>query len=285
LGEKEKRFFQWGEENFGDDDGLVWIDVHWQMNPRYFAYAPEGDVLWRRAVSVKLQGATVNTLSTPDLLLHLFVHGAKHGWTSLGWILDVAALICRNPGLDGPGLIAEATSLGGRRLSLLGLYLAYDLLGAAISEDLVSLARNDEVIVRVAAEVKRGMFSNIGERARVSQEWMVPTRAIESTRGRVRYLAGRALAPTIDDWKFLQLPRPLFPLYYLLHPVRLAFVQGPRLIRALVGIPTPESSEAASSAGKMIRRRGTVRAAPASDGGMGSGAAVSAPSDGGVRPL
>jgi hypothetical protein len=247
LGEKERGFFLWCEEAFVNQYGLVCVDVHWQMNPQYFAYAPEGDVLWRRTVPVELQGGTVSTLSTSDLLLHLCVHGAKHGWATLGWICDVAVLACRNPGLEWSRMIAEAASLGGRRLLLLGLYLAYSLLGAAIPDELISMARDDGVTVNVAAQVKRRMFDNIGERASVFQEWMVPARALESTRARLRYLAGRALAPTVDDWELVRLPRPFFPLYYLLHPVRQAIAQGPRLIRAFIGLPAqvPRASEGA----------------------------------------
>lgn len=241
LGEKERSFFQWCEEAFEKEDWRVCIDVHWQMNPQYFAYAPEGDVLWRRTVPVELQGAIVNTLSTSDLLLHLCVHGAKHGWSSLGWICDVAVLARSNPELELARMMAEATSLGGRRLLLLGLYLAYDLLGAAIPDELISMARDDGVAVIIAAEVKRRMFGNIGARASVFQEWMVPMRAIESTRARVRYVAGRALSPTVDDWELVRLPRPFFPLYYLLHPVRLAVAQGPRLVRDLIGLPAAAS--------------------------------------------
>jgi len=241
LGEKERSFFQWCEEAFEKEDWRVCIDVHWRMNPQYFAYAPEGDVLWRRTVPVELQGGTVSTLSTSDLLLHLCVHGAKHGWTALGWISDVAVLARLNRGLEWSRMIAEATSLGGRRLLLLGLYLAYDLLGAAIPDKLISMARDDGVTVNIAAQLKRRMFGNIGGRASVFQEWMVPMRAIESTRARIRYAAGRALSPTVDDWELVRLPRPFFPLYYLLHPVRLAVAQGPRLVRDLIGLPAEAS--------------------------------------------
>ena len=203
--------------------------------------APEGDALWRRALAVELQGAVVNTLSTQDLLLHLCVHGTKHAWTSLTWILDLAALISCNPGLEWPAIVAEANSQGGRRLLLLGLYLAHDLLGGAVPENLIALEGNDRVILRLAAEVKQRMFGNIGARANVLQEWIVPTLAIESFRGGISYLAARALAPTIDDWRYVQLPRLFFALYYVLHPARLAFVQGPRLIRALLGRPAPDT--------------------------------------------
>jgi hypothetical protein len=242
LGGQERKFFQWNQEKFGNADWSIHVDVHWQLNPHYFEYAPEGDALWRRAPAVELQGAIVDTLSTQDLLLHLCVHGAKHAWTSLAWILDLAALISCNPGLDWPAIVAQANSQGGQRLLLLGLYLAHDLLGGAVPGNLIALGGNDRMVVRVAAEVKRRMFGNIGERANVVQEWIVPTLAIESVRGRIRYVAGRALAPTIDDWRCVQLPRPLFALYYMLHPVRLAFMQGPRLLRALLGRHAPDTA-------------------------------------------
>jgi putative nucleotidyltransferase-like protein len=243
LGADELSFFQCYEETFDKEDGIVCIDVHWQMNPQYFAYALDGDALWRRTIQMELQGTTVTALATPDLLLHLCVHGAKHGWARLAWICDVAVLIRRTPELDWLALVAEAASLGARRLLLLGVYLAYDLLGAVVPANLISLAQDDGVTVRLADEVERRMFSNPEGRAGVFQEWMIPTRAIESTRGRVRYLARRALSPTIDDGELIRLPRRLFALYYLLRPIRLAFAQGPRLVRDLVGLPaaTPTS--------------------------------------------
>jgi hypothetical protein len=247
LGADERSFFQCCEDTFGNENRIVLIDVHWQMNPQYFAFAPEGDALWRRTVQMELQGATVTSLAMSDLLLHLCLHSAKHGWAMLAWICDVAVLIRRNSGLDWSGLIAEASSLGGRRLLLLGLYLAYDLLGTALPAQLISMAQDDGVTVKLAHEVERRMFSNPGVRTGVFQEWIVPARAIESARQRFRYLAGRALSPTVDDWNLVRLPRPLFALYYLLRPLRLAFAQGPRLIRAFIGLPAqaPPASQGA----------------------------------------
>src|SRR5260370_1739100 len=97
LGEKERGFFLWCEEAFGNKDGLVCVDVHWQMNPQYFAYAPEGDVVWRRTVPVELHGGTVSTLSTPDLLLHLSPHAPTHSSPPLRCLCDLAGPPSPNP--------------------------------------------------------------------------------------------------------------------------------------------------------------------------------------------
>lgn len=238
LDEVWRDFFQSCEEAFVNAERPGCIDVHWQMNPNYFAFAPEGDDLWNRMTAVELEGAAINTLSTPDLLMHLCVHGAKHGWALLGPICDIAMVIHHNPGLDWRGLVDTAESYRGRRLLMLGLYLAHQILGATIPEETLSIARKDAKVLRLAREVQRRMFSTTEGRAGIYQEWMVPTGALETAGDRCRYLIGRALSPRFEDWEFFRLPRPLFPLYYLLRPIRLAVAQGPRVIRDLFRRPS-----------------------------------------------
>lgn len=235
LGDEDKAFFQSYQETFNSDDWLVPLDVHSRLNPRYFAYAPEGEALFRRAVNFDLRSGGVKTLANTDLLIHLCAHGAKHGWDSLGWILDIAAFVRRNPEIDWRSMLHDASAVGGRRLLLLGIYLIRDLMNAPVPEEVMALAADDRVVMRIAAGVKRSLFSNIERRGGVFGEWSVPVRAIESARGRIRYVAGRALGPTMEDWKSLPLPRLLYPIYYAVHPLRMAFTQAPRMFRSLFG--------------------------------------------------
>ncbi len=237
LRDEDRDFFQSYQETFDSDDWLAPLDVHSRLNPRYFAYAPEGDALFRRAAMIELKSGSIRTLSNNDLVLHLCVHGAKHGWNSLGWILDIAAFMRRNPGIDWRSMLDDASSVGGRRMLLLGIYLTRDLLKAPIPEEVAALASSDRVIVDLAAGIKRGLFRNIERRGGVIGEWSAPVRAIESTRGRIRYVATRALGPTIEDWKLMPLPRPLYPLYYAIHPLRMAITQTPRIVKSLFGVP------------------------------------------------
>ncbi len=63
-------------------------------------------------------------------------------------------------------------------------------------------------------------------------DWLVPLRTIAQPRARLGYILDRALAPTYDDWRFAPLPAGLFPLYYLIRPLRLAIEAAPRLTSA-----------------------------------------------------
>ena len=54
-------------------------------------------------------------------------------WERLGWIVDVAELIARRPGLDWAGVLARAGEAGHGRELLLGCLLARDLLGTRVA--------------------------------------------------------------------------------------------------------------------------------------------------------
>ena len=83
----------------------------------------------RRLITVELCGRKLRTFSIEDTLVMLSVHGAKHFWERLGWILDVAELTAGQP-VDWPLTMRIAAKLKSTRLLLLGLYLAHELMDA-----------------------------------------------------------------------------------------------------------------------------------------------------------
>lgn len=230
----ESPVFQCIEEPFVAADGVTLLDLHWRILPHYTSF-PDADSLWARARRVELRGRSVATLATEDLLLFLCLHGAKHGWPLLSWICDLAGLILRGAAhgvpIDWRTLVSRSESVHCRRALLLGLGLVHDLMNAAIPPDLIAAFRDDAVATRLARRVIRAMFRNFGDRAGLSQELIIPLQSIESSRAKIRYLAGRALTPTLDDWIAMPLPALLFPLYYLTRPMRLSFAQVGSLLR------------------------------------------------------
>ncbi|MGH7906173.1 MAG: nucleotidyltransferase domain-containing protein [Candidatus Binataceae bacterium] len=224
-------FSQTSEDVFESPNGTAPIDLHWRLTPRYFPFAPSPDSLWPRAINFMLDGHPVPALSVGDLMLFLCVHSAKHGWPVLGNIADIAFLARAQPQLDWSRIYDEAFRLKCRRMLLLGAHLAGNLLAAPVPADLLHLARRDKPVMSLARRVLRNLFTSSGDSdARGVAGWSIPLRSIESVSGRVNYLLDRALAPTIEDWEFMAMPPPLFPLYYALRPARLALQNAARLI-------------------------------------------------------
>lgn len=217
--------------------GSPWmIDLHWELNPAYFSYGPAAAGVWDRAEAIRVEGAGVLSLASDDLVLFLAVHGAKHGWINLGWVCDFDETLRARGDSELPALADAARRAGCLRMLLLAVALAADLLAAPIAPLFADPLRRDSVITSLVAGIERRLFASVGMRARLYSEWVVPIRTIASVRGRLRYLASRALTPNIDDLDFLPLPPSLYPLYYAMRPFRLAWQQGRRLF---VDVPHP----------------------------------------------
>jgi len=227
-------FFQASAHPFVNPATGTAVDLHWALTPSYFPFAPDAEVVRRRSIRLRLEEGEVATLAPHDHLLFICVHGAKHGWSLLRMITDVAALLGAEQPFDWTALCAEAEERGSLSMLLLGVTLAHDALGARLPPAMVDRARCDPIAKTLAPRLLAALFTP-GAGARVSffHDWIVPLRAINSRRARFAYFMGRAFAPTFDDWRFRPLPEPLFSLYYLLRPCRLMIQQTPRLLSAL----------------------------------------------------
>jgi hypothetical protein len=224
------------EDEFMRPGSAAMIDLHWELNPSYFAYGPMGNEVWARSESRRVEGVEVKTLGPTDLVLFLAVHATKHGWINLGWICDFYAALRALPEGAMPEVAEVACRSGCLRMLPLAIALAAEVLEAPIPPLFDDPMRGDAAVRSLTAGIERRLFASVGMRARPYSEWAVPTRAITSVRGRMRFLASRAFTPNIDDFKFIALPAPLHPLYYATRPLRLAWQQGRRLF---VDVPHP----------------------------------------------
>jgi hypothetical protein len=217
-------FFASGEFPFSKD-GLR-VDLHWTVFPPDFLFAPRTEDLFRRARRVAFAGGTILTFSPEDTLLTLCVHGAKHGWTQLNWVCDVANLIGRET-IEWAVLFEQSRQLGSSRMLKLGLLLVRDLLGAPLPEAVSDEVARDAFAQKLAAQVIGGLFSGAGGRPALSLGLTIQLKTIENWSAQIRHLLQRA-RPTLEDWDFIQLPRFLFALYYPRRQFRFVFkrVQG-----------------------------------------------------------
>ncbi|MGZ3621132.1 MAG: nucleotidyltransferase domain-containing protein, partial [Candidatus Binataceae bacterium] len=231
---------------------LTDIDLHWRLIPPYFPLALDSEDLWRRAVRIEIEDAAVLTLAPTDHLLYLCAHGAKHGWQALGGICDLAELIrvCSRhsssaslptPSIDWDELSARAERTGAHRALGLGMILAHELLDAPVPAGVLEAAQREPAIAR-AARAFIGYVRNPGDAGPgFYQRWAVPLGVIAEPAARLRYVAARALLPSADDREFVRLPLMLYPLYYLLRPVRVALKEGPAVWRRLMRSPPSQA--------------------------------------------
>ena len=74
-------------------EGMPRVDLQWEIGPADYPFRFDPEILWRSLHRTRIAGREVPSLSPEVLLLFLCVHGAKHLWSRLQWLGDVARLV------------------------------------------------------------------------------------------------------------------------------------------------------------------------------------------------
>jgi hypothetical protein len=209
------------EYAFDRDRGRLTVEIHWDVVPHDFAFRLDLERLWARARPTFANGVVVRVPLPDDLLLMLIVHGSKHLWERLAWLVDVAEVIDAHPELDWPALLARARERGGARMLLVALTLAADLLDARVPAAVRNQAAGDGAVAALASRAVDWLAGGKPE-SRSLPELRAYMALRERRRDRIRVLLRSALSPTVEDWTSIRLPTGFLPLHYVLRPFRLA---------------------------------------------------------------
>jgi ubiquinone/menaquinone biosynthesis C-methylase UbiE len=244
-----------------DHDGVV-VEPHWALVPRLLAVPFDHDGLWDRAGRSPFNGAVINSLAVEDLLLFLCVHGSKHQWTRLQWVCDIAELIAACPDLDWSACLERASVQGCRRMLLLGLALASQLLGSDLPDVIASAEAADHTAVSLAGSVCRRLFLEDNATPPLSKVTPFRLRMRERSRDKLLYVLRTVTTPTLPHFTSVTLPDGLFFLYYpfkLVHDyLALPAWLAVRPLRDSTG-KTRLSAERAAQSRKALRETWTTR--------------------------
>jgi hypothetical protein len=221
-----------------EDDGSI-VDLHWAITERFFAFPLDLGCLWERLHRVTLGGSDVPTFSPEDLLLILCVHASKDAWERLTYVCDVAELVRTHQDMDWRRVVERAGRLGSARMLFIGLLLARDLLETPLPKEVSRRAHADPAVQALVRGISERLFRRVDHSPRRFAE--MPFRPIhmkmrERLRDKVRYLVLLATTHTVGDWMAMPLPKPLFFLYYVLRPIRLARNYGRKLFITILRV-------------------------------------------------
>jgi Uncharacterised nucleotidyltransferase len=201
--------------------GRVIVELHWQVSSELFASTVTAEELWQNLAQVELNGRTVNTLATNDLLFALSVHGSRHVWQRLAWICDIDRLIRINPAIDWLELTERAKGANAERMFLLGPALAKVLLGAELPAVVADAIAQDGRIAALCDEIAARLFDGPEQSALPLFTVFRFNLLIRSGwRSRIRYTRFM-LAPNDSDLEAVRLRPGFHFMYHVVRPFRL----------------------------------------------------------------
>lgn len=117
------------------------LDLHWRtmQNPRFLPVIDNG---WK-AMTVRDRAAGFPALAEDIHFTYVLAHGAKHGWSRLKWLADVARMLCSR---DAAGAELLAASLERHRIGTIAgaaFRLCRSLFGTELPTALAPFAETD----------------------------------------------------------------------------------------------------------------------------------------------
>ncbi len=209
-----------GQYAFVRESSRAQVELHTEQTLRYFPVPLDFDKMSRRFITVEIAGRKMRTFSVEDTLVMLCVHGTKHFWDRLAWIVDVAELITAQP-VDWEHSSRIAAEMKSTRVFLLGLFLAHEWLGTALPQPVLERAQRDAAVRWLAEKVRAQFEGNADASPGVVPRSLFRLRSSDGIWQGMRQLLRLALSPTEHDRHTTRLPRFLAPLYVLLRPWRL----------------------------------------------------------------
>jgi hypothetical protein len=209
-----------GQYSFLSSPQKILVEIHTERTLRYFPIPIDFQVLTNRLMTVEIGEQRIRTFSVEDTMVMLCVHGAKHFWERMSWVLDVAKLAAI-PEINWKLVMEIAAKMESTRVLLLGLSLAHDLFGAPLPEHVVQAILRDHAVQRLAEKVYEQYVGISDPSAGVLHRAVFRIRSRDGIGQGLRHTLRLALSPTESDRGTVRLPRWLSPLYALVRPLRL----------------------------------------------------------------
>ncbi len=227
------------ERSFDSPAGPNLVELQWALLPHFYAVDLHSDDLHsddlhsddlrvedllRRAGRTVVGGCEVPCLSPEDSLVVLCVHAAKHLWTRLIWLADIAETLqsqSRSQTIDYSLVFSRARALGIVRILGVSFWLAKNVLRAELPKPAEELLAADPRVPALGSEFAGRMARGATYDFESTEYFRLILKLRERRGDRWRYLWRLVWTPGAGDVAAVRLPEALFPLYRIVRIGRL----------------------------------------------------------------
>jgi hypothetical protein len=197
------------------------VELHWKIDAEFPVGTPESADWWLGCPTVPIAGRSVLRLGDEELVLALLLHGSKHLWEQLNWLMELAELIRSRPTLHWEEIREGAVTLRAERRVALGLSLLATWCDLSLPSRVMSWVSSSGVPRTLTVQVAERWGSPMAVR-----NWSAVGRLslnlklYDTVNQRVRHFVN-VLRPGFEEWVRWPLPKALHALYLPLRAVRL----------------------------------------------------------------
>ncbi len=213
------------ERSFDGAAGKYLVELQWALLPHFYGVdlylngLGVEDMLSRAGRTI-VGGREMPCLCPEDLLLVLCLHAAKHLWTRLIWLSDIAGTL-RTQTFDYSLVFSRARALGIGRILGIGFWLVKNVLHAELPIAAEEMVGADPRVPALGREFAERMARGAAYDFESTQYFGRILKLRERRGDRWRYLWRLVWTPGVGDVAAVHLPEALFPLYRIVRMGRL----------------------------------------------------------------
>ena len=198
----------------------VSVDLHWAFTSASLPFPLDPAEIWADLQPVSIGGRAIPTLAGANLALLLAGHGTKERWKRLGWVCDFATCLDRNRDLDWPAIFQRAHRRGCGNAVLFACAMAEALLDVAVPPALAPLVQRNDRVAALTRSTSRALRESLP--AAAGPRDLADLDLCDAWSRKAGVILGMAFTRTEGDYEAMKLPPPLWRLYHLTRPFRLA---------------------------------------------------------------
>ncbi|WP_176444969.1 nucleotidyltransferase domain-containing protein [Paenibacillus herberti] len=195
----------------------TFVEIHWRLSPGPLM-EPSFEELWRERRRSNLPSCSVYYLGSTHLFYYLTLHGARHGWFRLRWLLDMDRLLRRNVDWDAVRKLLrrfQALHLGDQTLLMASRILNTPL--PSVFLPIRPGSKGDQLTSRPSYYLKETINVSSTPQAGFIRDHKRYLFSMKSPLHKFLFLLS-LFHPYPQDEKTMPLPKPFHFLYFPLRP-------------------------------------------------------------------
>ncbi len=207
------------EHKFINKKTNIILEIHNKFQGHFFSFPINPEFLYKtnNLNTINFQNFQTYVLSNESLIILLCIHCARHDWSRLFWICDIAEIF-KTYEINHFKLFENAEKLGVKRILLINLFLTKDLFGLKLSNETINQIKNDHNIENICTILKQMLLTQNHRSLNIFKRIIFDVKKRESFYRGLIDVFSSIFKPTYLDFKELPLPSFLYPSYYIIRP-------------------------------------------------------------------
>lgn len=200
----------------------VLIEVHWKLFRSNFANKIDLTKTLYMSNLCNLNGQNIKVFSNEVLFVYLCMHGSKHGWERIEWLVDIQRFLANYENLDWNKIYNLAKMLECTLMVSLGLYLCNKYFATDILTTNFSI--KSPIIKKLELQTIHYWNDSLVKQSEVERNYkkFIYHYVLNDTLYlKMKFVFNTSFSINNGDISTINLPKGLYFMYYFIKPIRL----------------------------------------------------------------